>query len=94
VIFGLSFDDEIFFPTSMVVLKDYNYLGMGVQILLRQIDLGSFLMVAARRIILAVLVPVATSSTMVIRILGSPSTSTRQIGFYSLTYWCWYSCRC
>jgi hypothetical protein len=67
----LSFDGEIFFPTSMVVLKDYNYLDMGVQILLRQIHLGSFLMVAAGRIIIALFVPVATSSTMVIHILGS-----------------------
>jgi hypothetical protein len=69
----------------IVVLKDYNYLCMGVQILLRQINLGSFLMVGARMIILAVLVPVATSSPMVIRILDSPSTSTRLIGYYSLT---------
>jgi multisubunit Na+/H+ antiporter MnhF subunit len=58
---------------------------MGVQILLRQINLGSFLMVGARMIILAVLVPVATLSPMVIRILDSPSTSTRLIGYYSLT---------
>jgi hypothetical protein len=74
VIFGLSFDDEISFPTSMVVLKDYNPLGMDLQILLRQIDFGSSVVVAARRIILVVFVPAATSSTMVIRILDSPST--------------------
>jgi hypothetical protein len=39
---------------------------MVLQILLRQIDFGSFLLVIARRIILAVFVPAATSSTMVI----------------------------
>jgi hypothetical protein len=40
---------------------------MVLQILLRRIDFGSFFLVAARRIILAVFVPMATSSTMVIR---------------------------
>jgi hypothetical protein len=48
----------------------------------------SFLIVAARRI------PAATSSTMVIRTLGSPAASTRLFGLFSLEYWCWYSCRC
>jgi hypothetical protein len=48
-------------------------------------------MVAARRIILAIFIPVATSSTMVIRTLGSPAASTR---LFSLEYWCWYPCRC
>ena len=45
--------------------------GMVLQILLRQINLGFFLMVAARRIILAISVPATTSSAMVIRSLGS-----------------------
>jgi hypothetical protein len=62
---------------------------MGVQILLRQINFGSFLMVAARKIILAVFVPVATSSTTVIHTLGSLSTLTRLMGCYPLIY-CWY----
>jgi hypothetical protein len=44
---------------------------MVLQILLRRIDFGSFFLVAARRIILAVFVPAATSSTMVIRTLDS-----------------------
>jgi hypothetical protein len=72
----------------MVVLKDYNSLDMGLQILLRQIDFESFLMVAARRIILAVFIPAATSSSKVIHTLGSPATSIRLIGCYSLKYWC------
>ena len=83
MIFGLSFGDEIFFPTSMVVLNDHNFLGMGLWILLRQIDFGSFVFVAVGRIILAVFVPAATSSTMVIRTLGSPSTMTKLVGYYS-----------
>jgi hypothetical protein len=71
----------------MMVLKDYNPLGMVLQILLRQINFGSFLVVATRRIITAVFVPAATSSSaMVIHTLGSPSTLTRLVGFYSLTY--------
>jgi hypothetical protein len=52
-----------------------------------------FLMVAARSIILVLFIPSATSSTMVIRALGSPATSTRLFGYFSLSYWCWYSCR-
>jgi hypothetical protein len=31
---GSFFDDEIFVPASMAVLKDYNSLGMVIQILL------------------------------------------------------------
>jgi hypothetical protein len=85
VIFGISFGDEIFFPASMVVLNDHNFLGMDLQILLRQIEFGSFIVVTARRIILAVFVPAAMSSTMVIRTLGSPLT-TKLVGCYSLTY--------
>jgi hypothetical protein len=49
---GLSFIDEISFLASTVVFEDNSSLGMGRQILLRHIDFGSFLMVAARRIIL------------------------------------------
>jgi hypothetical protein len=64
------------------------------QILLRQIDFGSFLSVAARRIILAVFVSVATSLTMVIRTIDSPATLIKLSGYFALTYWCWYSCRC
>jgi hypothetical protein len=65
---------------SMVAFEDYNYLGMDLQIFRRQNNVGSFLMVAARRIRLAIFVSVATSSTMVIRTLGSPATSTRLFG--------------
>jgi hypothetical protein len=50
---------------------------MVLQILLRQIDFESFLLVAARRIILAVFVPAATSSTMVIRTIDSPATAIK-----------------
>jgi hypothetical protein len=49
---------------------------MVLQILLRQIDLGSFLMVFTRSIILAIFVPAATYLIMLIRALGSPTTST------------------
>jgi hypothetical protein len=63
---------------------------MVLQILLRQIDLESFIMVAARSIILAIIFPAATSSIMVIRALGSPATSTRLFGYFFLVYWCWY----
>jgi hypothetical protein len=94
VIIGPSFDDGIFFSALMVVLLDYSSIGTVFQILLRQVDFGFFLMVAARRIILAIFVPAATSSTIVIRILGSPATSTRLFGLFSLEYWCWYSRRC
>jgi hypothetical protein len=62
-------------------------------ILLRQIDFGSFLLVVVRRIILAVFVPVATSSTMVIRTLDSTPMLIKLSGYFALTYWCWYSCR-
>jgi hypothetical protein len=55
LIFGSSFDDEIFVPTLMAVLEDYSSLGMVLRILLRQTDLGSFLMVTARSIILAII---------------------------------------
>jgi hypothetical protein len=59
VIFGPSFDDEIFFSALMVVLLDYSSIGTVFQILLRQVDFGVFLMVAARRIILRIFVPAA-----------------------------------
>jgi hypothetical protein len=84
VIFGPSFDDEIFFSVLMVVLLDYSSIGTVFQILLRQVNFGVFLMVAARRIILAIFIPAATSSTMVIRILGSPTMLTRLFGLFSL----------
>jgi hypothetical protein len=78
----------------MVMLEDETPLGMVIPILLRQINFGSFLLVAARRIILAVFVSTATSSTMMIHTLGSPATSIKLSGYFTLTYWCWYSCRC
>jgi hypothetical protein len=34
------------------------------------------------------------SSTMVICIFGSPATSTKLFGLFSLEYWWWYSYRC
>jgi hypothetical protein len=78
----------------MVVLLDYNSIGMVFHILLRHVNYGVFLMVATRRIILAVFIPAATFSTMVIRTLESPATSTRLFDLFSLEYWCWNSCRC
>jgi hypothetical protein len=59
---------------------------MVLKILVRQIDLGSFLMVAARSIVLTIFFPAATSSTMVIRALGSPAISTRLFGYVSPVY--------
>jgi hypothetical protein len=58
---------------------------MVLRILHREIDLGSFLIVAARSIILAIIFPAATSSTMVIRTLDSPATSTKLFGYFALT---------
>jgi hypothetical protein len=66
---------------------------MVLQILLCQIDFGSFLLVAARKIILAVFVPAAISSTMVIHTLDSPAATIKLSSYFALTYWCWYSCR-
>jgi hypothetical protein len=83
---------RIFVPTSMAVFEDFSSLGMVLQILLRQTDLGSFLMVAVRSIILAIFFPAATPSTMVIHTLDSPTTSTKSFDYFALTYWCWYSC--
>jgi hypothetical protein len=67
---------------------------MVFKILLRQIVFGLFLLVAARRVILAIFDPTVTSSTMVIRTIGFPAMLTRLFGFSSLEYWCWYSYRC
>jgi hypothetical protein len=66
---------------------------MVVQIFLCQIDFGSFVMVAARKFVLAIFVPTATSLTMMIHTLGSSTTSTRLFGYFSLAYWFWYSFR-
>jgi hypothetical protein len=66
---------------------------MVLQILLRQINLGLFLMVAARSIVLAIFVLAATSSIMVIHTLSSPAMSTRLFGYVSLAYCCGYFCR-
>jgi hypothetical protein len=66
---------------------------MVLQILLRQTDFASFLLVVARRIILAIFVSAAMSSTMLIRTLDSPATSTKLFDYFAPAYWCWYSCR-
>jgi hypothetical protein len=71
LIFGLSFDDEIFIRAPVAVLEDQLSLGMVLQILLRGINLGYFLIVAARSIVFAIFVMADTSLTMVIRALGS-----------------------
>jgi hypothetical protein len=70
VIFDYSFDDEISFPMSMV-LEDYNSVGMDLQILLRQINFGDYLVVAAKSVILAKFIPNITSTAMVIRTVDS-----------------------
>jgi hypothetical protein len=71
----------------MTVLEDYSSLGMVLRILLRHADLESFLMVAARIIILAIIFPATTSSIMVICTLDSPATSTKLFGYFVMTYW-------
>jgi hypothetical protein len=90
VFFGLSLDNEIFIPLSMAVLEEYNSLDMDLQILLRLNNFGSFIMVAARMIVLAIFFPAATSLTMVSRTLDSPAMLTRLFGYFSRVYWCWY----
>jgi hypothetical protein len=62
------------------------FLGTVFKILLRQIGFGLFLLIAARRVILAIFVSTATSSTIVIRTLSFPATLTRLFGFSSLKY--------
>jgi hypothetical protein len=52
----------------MVVLLDYSSIDTVFHILLRQVDFRVFLIVATRKIILAIFILAATSSTMVIRI--------------------------
>jgi hypothetical protein len=49
--------------------------------MLRQIYFGSFLLVAARRVILEIFVLTATFSIMMIRTLGFSATSTRLFSF-------------
>jgi hypothetical protein len=71
VLFDHLFDDVSFFSTSMVVLEDQISLGMVFQILLCQINLEWILLVVTRMFVLAISIPAATSSTMVIRILDS-----------------------
>jgi hypothetical protein len=76
---------------GVVRLQFYRY---GLSDLTSPNRFWSFLMVATRRIILAIFISAATSSTMVIRTLGSPTASTRLFDHFFLEYWCWYSCRC
>jgi hypothetical protein len=83
VIFGYSFDNEISFSVS-IVLEDYNYLGMSLQILRCQTDFGDFLVVAARSIILAKFIPIVTSTTMVIRRLPSDVDQTVWLLFFGM----------
>jgi hypothetical protein len=73
----------------MMLLGDYNFLGMDLQILLHQIDFRSFLMVALRRIVLAIFVSAATSSTMLIHTLGPLANVDQAIWLFSPF---WYSC--
>jgi hypothetical protein len=75
---------------GVVRLQFYRY---GLSDLTSPSRFWSFIIVAARRIILAIFISAAPSSTMVIRTLGSPAASTRLFGLFSLKYWCWYSCR-
>jgi hypothetical protein len=69
---------------------------MVFKILLRQIGFELFLLVAARRVILAIFVPTAMSSTMVIRTLDFPTMLIRLFGFSFLLVLVllpmWYDC--
>jgi hypothetical protein len=65
----------------MVVLEDYTPLGMVRQILLRQIDFGSFFLGRREENYHHNMCLAATSSTMVIRTLDSPAISTKLFGY-------------
>ena len=67
---------------------------MVLQILLRQINLGLFLMVAARRFVLAISIPATTSSGNGDSFFRLPTTLTTWFGYLSLKYQWWCSCRC
>jgi hypothetical protein len=83
VIFDLSFDHEISFLTSMVILEDYFYLDMIIHIFLNEIVFIFVLMFAPRRIVLAISIPAHLPNN------GDSSyrlqeTSTRTFGCFSL----------
>jgi hypothetical protein len=59
---------------------------MVLQILLRHIDFGGFLMVATKSVILAKFVSIAMSTTMMIRTFESPVMSTRPFCCYSIVF--------
>jgi hypothetical protein len=61
---------------------------MVLQILLREIDLGTFLKVSTRIIVLAIFALAAISLTIVIHTLGSSATSIMMYGCFSPSYWC------
>jgi hypothetical protein len=50
-------------------------------------------MVATRRFVLSIFIPLASSSTMMIRTLDTPAASTRLFGCFSLAYYYKYSHR-
>jgi hypothetical protein len=78
--FGSSFDDD--YPLSGV--------NAGGRLSFCRYS-PSNIIVSARRIVLAIFVPAATFSTMVIRTLASPMILTRLFGYFFLAYWCWYT---
>jgi hypothetical protein len=61
---------------------NYFFLGISFEILLRQVDVGHFLMFVARRIVLRIIVSAATSSTMVVHIPNFPVTSTKLFNLF------------
>jgi hypothetical protein len=79
VIFGYSFDHE-------QIAKDYNSLGMGLQIFFRQIVFFYFLMVATRSVILTKFISIAMSMTIMICTFDSPVLSTSPLYCYSLVF--------
>jgi hypothetical protein len=78
--FGSSFDDD--YPLSGV--------SAGGRLSLCRYS-PSDIIVGARRIVLAIFVPAATSSTMAIHTLASPMILTRLFGYIFMAYWYWYT---
>lgn len=72
-------DDKISLLTLVVVLQDQISIGTVFKILFRRIDFGISFIVFMGRTILATFVSDATSSTMVVCTLNSPTTWTRSL---------------
>jgi hypothetical protein len=83
----LFFRHRDLFP-SVNGARRLNFSGYGPLDIASPDRFGDYIMVATRSIILVKFIPAATSMTMVICTLDSPTMSTRLLACYSLTYWC------